>query len=300
MRSVDGFVTQEACRHQLSVDLELVSLAHNLRSAFDIQANLDLRGELEERVLLSTRRVLRMLERHHVRATFFVLGLLAERYPALVEEIATAGHRIASHGYSHTSLRTLGAEGFRRELARCRDLLQPWEEAWEHPHGPGFRAPDFSLPVEEDWPYRILAEEGFGWSSSVMRARVTRSTMGRLTSDVSRALRNTKPHLRIVGDRGMWEYPLQGFRVGALPLSWGGGFWLRALPRTWNLHHMQRWDRAGRSFHLYLHPWEMDADQPRLTLPVWRSVRQYRGLQSFERRLENILPRFSWRPAGPL
>ena len=286
-------------RHQLSIDLEPAPVAGNLRTAFQQPGNAMLKAELEERVLLSTRGVLRLLERRGLRACFFVLGTVAEKHPGLIDEIAAAGHRIAAHGLSHARLLELGEEGFRRELACCRSLLAPWEAAWEHSHGPGFRAPDFSLPVTHDWPYRVLAEEGFGWSSSVMVARVARRSLRKLDADVSQAIHQSRPHMRVTGDRGIWEYPLQGFRLGPLPLSWGGGFWLRALSLRWNLYHMRRWNQAGRSFHLYFHPWELDADQPRLQLPLLRGLRQYKGLSGFEARLEKVLQEFVWRPAGP-
>lgn len=281
--------------HYLSVDLESAHHSANLQARLRRQADEPLRRLLAQRVVYGARRLLGLFGQFQARATFFVLGEVARAEPALLDEIAAAGHRIASHGLEHAPVHRLEPARFRRELEESLLLLRPWEAAWGA--APGFRAPDFSLPPRDEY-YEALRAAGFAWSSSLMAARLPRRLLDGMPAERRRALLEGRVH-RVELPGGMLrEYPLAGRRLLGQPLAWGGGFWLRALPLAWSLAHMREWNRAGRPFHVYVHPWELDLEQPRLHLPLWRRLRQYHGLEGCEARLERVLGEFRFQPVG--
>ncbi|MDP2361529.1 MAG: polysaccharide deacetylase family protein [bacterium] len=281
--------------HFLSVDLESAHHAANLQARLRRLEDRPLKEQLGQRVVYGTRRLLRLFHQFQTQATFFVLGEVARQHPALIDEIAAAGHRIASHGLGHRRVFRQDLGDFQRDLAESLALLRPWEAAWGG--GPGYRAPDFSLPPLESH-YEALRSAGFAWSSSLMAARLSPRLLAGVPAERRRDLVEGRPHQVTIPSGSIREYPLAGRRILGQPLAWGGGFWLRALPMAWNLSHMRDWNRGGRSFHLYVHPWELDLEQPRLRLPVWRSLRQYHGLERFEGRLERVLGEFRFQPIG--
>lgn len=292
-----GWTGETVRYHYLSVDLESAHHSANLQRRLRRLDDGPLREQLAQRVVYGTRRLLGLFEQFQVRATFFVLGEVARHSPALVDEIAAMGHQIASHGLGHRPVHRLSLEEFRRELEESRALLRPWESA--QGAGPGYRAPDFSLPPTPDY-YGELRRAGFVWSSSQQAARLSSRVLAPLPEERRRELREARPHVVETPAGPVREFPLAGQRVLGQPLAWGGGFWLRALPMGWNLSHMREWNRAGRSFHLYVHPWELDLDQPRLQLPLplWRRLRQYHGLEGMGERLERVLGEFRFQPIG--
>ena len=285
--------------HYLSVDLESAHHSANLQARLRRDEDGPLREQLAQRVVYGTRRLLGLFEQFQARATFFVLGEVARHSPALVDEIAAAGHAIACHGLAHQPVFRQDPAAFRRDLDEALSLLRPWESAWGGPgcRALGYRAPDFSLPPVEAY-YEELRAAGFAWSSSLMAARLPLRLLEDVPEERRRALREGRAHRVELPGGALMEYPLAGRRLLGQPLSWGGGFWLRALPMSWNLVHMRDWNRAGRPFHLYVHPWELDLEQPRLHLPLWRRLRQYHGLEGFEARLERVLGEFRFQPIG--
>lgn len=282
--------------HYLSVDLESAHHSANLQARLRRLDDGPLREQLAQRVVYGTRRLLALFEQFQVRATFFVLGEVARLHPALLDEIAAQGHDIASHGLAHRPVHRMTLEEFARDLDQALLLLRPWQAAWGE-GGPGYRAPDFSLPPVEDY-YRVLKQAGLAWSSSQQAARLSARVLLPLPAERRHDLREGQPHLVETQAGPLREFPLAGHRLLGQPLAWGGGFWLRALPMAWNLSQMREWNRAGRSFHLYIHPWELDLEQPRLRLPVWRRWRQYHGLEDLGDRLERVLGEFHFQPIG--
>lgn len=282
--------------HYLSVDLESAHHSANLQARLRRLQDRPLRDMLAQRVVYGTRRLLDVFAQFQVKGSFFVLGEVAVAHPRLMDDIVGAGHRIASHGMAHRKVFRLGLDEFQRELEESRECLRPWESAWGE--GLGYRAPDFSLPPTHAH-YAVLQAAGYAWSSSLMAARLPEKLLSGVPEERRRALREGRAHAveQLPGGR-LLEYPLAGRRVLGQPLGWGGGFWLRALPMEWNLSHMRRWNRLGQPFHLYVHPWELDVEQPRLPLPRWRSFRQYHGLEHVEERLERVLGEFRFQPIG--
>lgn len=284
-------------RHFLSVDLESAHHAGNLRGRLRRDSDRSMRDQLEQRVVPATRRLLAVFRQFDAKACFFVLGSLAERFPGLLGEIASEGHRIAAHGHSHRSVPDHGPGEWNRDLAMALESLRPWEAAWQGE--PGYRAPNFSLPPVAE-AYHQLKQAGFHWSSSLMGARLPRAGRAALPG-LDQLLEKGPEQLAVQTPAGpVAEFPLAGTRLlDRLPLGWGGGFWLRALPFGWNLSRMRSWHGAGRPFHVYLHPWELDLEQPRVQLPLWRGIRQYRGMDGLGERLEILFSEFRFRPCGP-
>jgi polysaccharide deacetylase family protein (PEP-CTERM system associated) len=283
-------------RCRLSVDLESADHAANLRLRLRRASDGPLREQLAQRVVVGTRRLLALFAAFERRATFFVLGEVALRHPALLDEIAAAGHQLAAHGMQHRSVDGLGEDDWRRDLDQARAALTPWRAAWGGAR-PGYRAPNFSLAPTEA-AARRLQEAGFGWSSSLMRARLSREALAAAPADLRAALEEGRPWRPEFADGPWREYPLGGARPAGLPLGWGGGFWLRVLPAAFNRARLAADRGAGRDLHLYIHPWELDLEQPRLALPWWRAQRQYRGMERLEQRLEELLGAYPWGPVG--
>jgi polysaccharide deacetylase family protein (PEP-CTERM system associated) len=209
------------------------------------------------RVEPETQRLLELLAKHGQRATFFVLGWVAERHPALVREVVAAGHEIATHGYMHRLVYDLGPQGFREDLRRS---LAAIEQATGQ-RVTGHRAASFSITPRSLWALDILAEEGIVWDSSVFPVHHHR--YGIPDSPLT-------PHRR----GPIVELPIATFTLGPLRIGVGGGAYLRFLPRPLWLDAAARVARR-RPLTLYVHPWECDPDQPRLEGSTLARLRQY-------------------------
>jgi polysaccharide deacetylase family protein (PEP-CTERM system associated) len=233
-----------------------------------------------------TNAVLDLLKRHDARATFFVLGDVAARMPALVRRIAGEGHEIACHGMTHRPLRLLDRESFRQEL---RDFRAAIRAALGEDTSIGFRAPTFSLDANTTWALSVLADEGFRYDSSIFPRRVRLYGVNGAPLGIYRPdptdLRRDDPRGALV------EFPVAVASAGGVRIPAAGGFYLRALPATAltaSLDHI----RARRPFALYVHPWECVTDLPRVRLPIADAIISYFGLDSVMPKLERILSRF--------
>ncbi len=259
----------------LSVDVEEYFHVSNFEGVIDRESW----DALPSRVAEATQRLLDLFDETGSRATFFVLGWIAERQPALVREIASRGHEIACHGHSHERLFQLGPERFRDDLRRARQALE--EAVGSAPTG--YRAPSYSITRTSLWALRILAEEGFLYDSSIFPIRHPRYGLPGF---------ERRP-LRIdLGDGlAIQEFPPTTLRLGPLALPLAGGAYLRLLPGAlfrWGFEHLVR---SGRPTLLYLHPWEIDPDQPRQRVS-WRvRINHYHNLSRVEARLRRILER---------
>jgi polysaccharide deacetylase family protein (PEP-CTERM system associated) len=235
-------------------------------------------GQYPSRVVANTRRVLELFSRAGARGTFFILGWVAEREPALVREILSAGHEIGCHSYLHRCIFRLTPEQFRADTRRAAAAI-------ENATGRkvlGYRAPTFSVIERSLWAIPILAEEGFLYDSSVFPVR--HDVYG-MPEAPRFSYQWTCP-----GGRALYEIPPLTIRVCGQNLPAVGGGYLRILPMwytRWALRRVRRQD--GKPVTVYFHPWEVDPDQPRLA-GRWRSrFRHYRNLKRMERRLEEIL-----------
>lgn len=270
--------------HGLSFDVEEAFHALNLWSVTPPETW----NAQPSRVEAVVDRILALLDEHGVRATFFVLGMVAERNPQVVKCIVGAGHELASHGYSHRMAGDLGEEGFRQDVARARGLLQ--DVSGESVDG--FRASTFSIGATTRWAFESVADAGHDWDSSVFPVRHDRYGY---TAFPAHAV-----HLELASGRALREYPL--LTRPAFGRRWpaAGGGYLRLLPTALVDGALRRSARDGEPGVVYLHPWELDPGQPRYRLGGLRTLRHYAGLRRVEGRLRGLLARHAFGPIGEL
>jgi polysaccharide deacetylase family protein (PEP-CTERM system associated) len=262
-------------RHVFSVDLE----EYFQVQAFDGVVGRDEWSLIPSRVQASTERILDLLDAAGATATFFTLGWIAERHPGLVRQIADRGHEIASHGYGHELLTRMGADEFRQDLRRSRQAL---EDALGQPVL-GYRAPTFSLVPETAWAFDVLIEEGFEYDSSMFPIRRRGYGFPGANPDVHTLVR---PAGRLL------EIPMTTRVVAGVRLPAAGGGWFRQLPYGLTRSGFRQCEREGRTGMFYIHPWELDPEQPRMPVPLLQRVRHYRGLRRMEDRLARLLREF--------
>ena len=236
-------------------------------------------GEYAPRINIGLDLLLDLLARHDALGTFFTLGWVAHRHPDVVRRIVAAGHEIASHGYWHRRVTTLDPEGFRDDLCRSKQAL----EDVSGQEVVGFRAPSFSIVPGREWALDILLEEGFRYDSSLFPIR--RPGYGYPSAP-------TVPHTITRPAGKLLELPpavlqLPGFRLPA-----AGGGYFRQFPYAVTRHAFRQIERAGQSGMFYIHPWELDPDQPRLPVGPVTRIRHYRGLDRTRSRLERLLSDF--------
>lgn len=230
---------------------------------------------IPSRVEAATEYLLEVLDTYDATATFFTLGLVAERTPGLVRRISEAGHEVASHGWSHRRVDTLSPAAFRSEVARSRELL----EQISGTPVIGYRAPNFSIVAGCSWAYPILLEEGYRYDSSAFPGRAS----GRYYRTVmQRGLR--APHPIVV--------PLSCARFGRIQLPAAGGAWFRLFPYALTRRALLQSAARGEAGVFYIHPWELDPEQPQLPVPPLTRIRHYAGLDHARARVERLLSEF--------
>ena len=237
---------------------------------------------LTHRVERNTDAVLALFAEAGVSATFFTLGWVAERYPALMRRVADAGHEVASHGYDHARVFTLSPEAFRADLRRSRALL---EDA-SGQRVIGYRAPSFSIDQRTPWAHAILAEEGYRYSSSVAPIR----------HDHYGWPESPRFAWRPVVGSDLLELPVTTAEFGGRRLAAGGGGFFRLLPygfSRWAIRQVN--GRQKRPAIIYFHPWEIDPDQPRVAgAPLRSRLRHYSNLSVMADRLRRLTRDFAW------
>jgi len=234
----------------------------------------------------NTERVLALLDEAGVRATFFVLGWCAERFPGLVKRIAEAGHEIASHGHSHQMITEQSPEEFRADVRRAKALL---EDLSGQPVL-GYRAPTFSITERTLWAVDILAEEGYAYDSSIFPIRHDRY-----------GIPSAPRHLHIRQGRdgaSLVEFPPTTVRVLGCNLPVAGGGYLRLLPVGLVVWALRSVNRRGWPAIVYFHPWELDAEQPRLPVRGLSRFRHYVNLHRTAAKLRFVLARLPFTTAG--
>jgi polysaccharide deacetylase family protein (PEP-CTERM system associated) len=237
-------------------------------------------SEMEYRCEDNVARLLAMLEERGVHGTFFILGWVAERSPQLIRDIARAGHEIACHGWSHELIYKQTPEVFRAETQRSKLLLEDLIGA----RVDGYRAASFSIVKSSLWALDILIELGFTYDSSVFPVRHDRYGI----PDAPRA-----PYLIDAPSGGkLLEFPMSVASVGGLSLPVSGGGYFRIFPYWVNKAGLSQINRSGRPFVFYLHPWEIDAGQPRVNAGLLSTFRHYTNLGRCERRLRQLLADF--------
>ncbi|HHI79689.1 MAG TPA: DUF3473 domain-containing protein [Planctomycetes bacterium] len=259
-------------RHALTIDVEDWFQVLNLRERFPRESWEDCELRLEKPMEV----LLRLLEEKKAKATFFFLGWIAERLPALVREVAAQGHEVASHGYDHQLLPELGEEGFDRDLAKTEEILRGI--TGEVPRA--FRACTWSVGPRTPWAFPTLVRRGYLRDSSLHPIRhpdygVKDAPLG--------------PHFIQSGGGRLFELPPLVVPVLGRRLPLGGGGYLRLFPVRWISRALRRREAANRPSCIYLHPWELDPSQPRIPGLGLRGFRHYVHLAKTRDKLAYLL-----------
>jgi polysaccharide deacetylase family protein (PEP-CTERM system associated) len=249
-------------------------------SAFDRVVSRARWDAFESRVSHNTDRLLELFDDAHVRSTFFVLGWVAERFPALVRRIADQGHEVASHGYHHQLLYMLTPRQFREDVRAAKAAI----EGAAGVRVVGFRAPSYSVITSSLWALDVLIEEGFVYDSSIFPIHHDRYGI----PDSPR-----HPHVLHRAGGSLMEVPGSTVRLGRVNLPIGGGGYFRQFPYAWTKWGIDRVNRLERQpVTFYTHPWELDPDQPRMQVGTATRLRHYRGLGRTADRLARLLRDF--------
>ena len=263
-------------RNALSVDVEDWFQVGAFERVID-KADWD---ALAPRVERNTDAVLALFAETGVRATFFTLGWVAHRYPALIRRIVAGGHELASHGWDHQRVFTMTAPEFRADLARARDAL-------EQAGGvavTGYRAPSFSIDARTPWAFTELAAAGYAYSSSVAPLRHDHYGW----PDAPRYAFCPLP------DADLIELPVTVAQLGPKRLATGGGFF-RLLPAALTDFAVRQVNGEGQPAVFYFHPWEIDPDQPRVpSAPLRSRLRHYSRLGAMAGKLRGLIARHDW------
>lgn len=262
--------------HGLSFDVEEFFHVANFRHRFgrdDWEA-------VPSRLDVGMEAILRCLERHGARATFFFLGWVAERRPDWVRRCLDAGHEIASHGYEHAFLSDLdGPDGLERDLAATEERLV----AAGAPRPIGFRASTFTLTRETWWAFEVLARRGYRYDSSVHPVHHPVYGVPDFEPGISTVETPAGPVV---------EFPVATLPFLGRNLPVGGGGYFRLLPGAVTRAAVASLERRDRPAAMYLHPWEFDPDQPRQSAPLLKRFRHYLNLKRTLPRLDLLLARF--------
>ena len=234
--------------------------------------------KLDRRIRIGHYKLLELLCKHKVHATFFLLGESMEEFPELVQEIKDEHHELACHTYSHPFITEISPERFHQEIKRCKELAKPFQDGYA-----GFRAPYFSINRSCLWAFEILKEEGFIYDSSIFPGNTFRSGIIGFEKNIH-ALSN-----------GLLEFPISVFKI--LKFDFGsGGAYFRTLPYEYfknRLTHLLT-QRPGV---FYLHPWELDHEQPYMKGLKARVVHtHYYNLRTTEKKLKRLLSDFEFVP----
>jgi polysaccharide deacetylase family protein (PEP-CTERM system associated) len=261
--------------HLFSVDVEehfqVLALApYVARARWDAEPS---------RVAGNVARLLDLLDRHEATGTFFCLGWVAARQPAMVREIARRGHELASHGWDHRRVTELTEDEFRDQVRRSRAMLQDLGGRSVL----GFRAPSFSIVRGAEWALDVLLEEGYRYDSSLFPVR---------RPGYGYAAGRRDPHWIARPPGPIAEVPPATLRVAGVNLPAAGGAYFRLLPYAFVAAALQGAERRGVPGTFYVHPWEVDPEQPRVPVPWPTRVRHYGGLGRTYARLERLLCEF--------
>ena len=265
--------------HCISVDVEDYFHVAAFRDSV-ARANWE---SLPSRVVENTAKVLDLFEELEVKGTFFVLGWVAEKFPTIVNRIANAGHELGCHSYSHKLIYELGPDAFREDTMRALDAIQQASGN----RVTAYRAPSFSITPRSIWAVEILIEAGFTHDSSIFP--IHHDLYG--FSGAPRV-----PFVLRCASGQLIEFPPSTLHFGTVSLPVTGGGYLRTLPMLYQkkaLRNLENWAIPGM---LYLHPWELDPQQPRIKAPLRSRLRHYTGLSRTGNRIRSLSREFRFAP----
>jgi polysaccharide deacetylase family protein (PEP-CTERM system associated) len=262
-------------RHFFTVDVE----EYFQVSAFDRTVSRDDWQRLPSRLEHNIPPLLAALDRAGAKGTFFVLGWVAKHRPEIVREIVAGGHEIASHGFWHHRVNTISPDEFRNDVRSSKQVLEDLTGAAIQ----GYRAPSFSIVPGTEWAFDVLLEEGFRYDSSLFPIR--RRGYGYPGSP-------REPHVIRRASGELSEFPLATTTLAGLTIPAAGGGYLRHFPLSIIRRAFRQATARETPATFYVHPWEIDPDQPRLPVGAITRVRHYRGLSGALERIQRLLAEF--------
>lgn len=237
----------------------------------------------ESRVENNTFRTLELFAKHNIKATYFVLGWIAERHPNIVKKIVAEGHELASHGYSHQLIYKQTPDVFKQETIRSKHLLEDISGVKVN----GYRAASYSVTKQSLWALDIISEAGFTYDSSIFPVKHDRYG---IPDAIEIPHKLTTPN-----GRSIIEFPITALKIGNYKLPIAGGGYFRLFPYWFSEWGLARVNRVQQQpFVFYLHPWELDPEQPRFPATGLSKFRHYNNLEVCEKRLEKLLRAFEF------
>ena len=273
-------LAQQEPNHILSVDVE--DYFHV--EAFAGTVSRESWDQYPCRVVENCHRLLDIFDRHAVKATFFILGWVAQHFPRIVREISNRGHELACHSFWHRRVDSLTPTQFRSDTREACDAIEQAASV----RVLGYRAPTWSIRRQSLWALDILAEEGFAYDSSIYPIR--HDLYG-----IPGASRHSYTHTCKNGQT-LLEFPPATLKIAGMTLPAAGGGYLRLFPLAYTFAAFRQFEKAGQSLVLYLHPWEIDPQQPRIAGPLKSRFRHYTNLDKMEPRLESTLQTYRFVP----
>jgi polysaccharide deacetylase family protein (PEP-CTERM system associated) len=265
--------------HILTFDVE----EHFHASRFDSPMRRRSWSSSQSRVQANVEQILELLARHSTRATFFVLGWLAEQHPSIIRAVSAASHEIACLGYGHELVAAQTPHSFRQDIRRAKHIL---EDVTGH-SVVGFRAPSLSITAHTPWALPIVAEEGFLYDSSVLP----------ILHDLA-GIPSANQWIHRLSQEGssLWEIPPSTMNVGGFRIAIGGGGYLRALGYPVLKSILSRIEALDQPIVVYMRSWEIDAAQPRMRDTLLSEFRHYLNLGKTAGRLHSLLEDFQFGP----
>jgi len=261
----------------LSIDVE----DYFMVSAFADKIPFDSWNQYESRVVMNTEILLSLLQKFKVKATFFVLGWVAEKFPTLVKKINHDGHEIASHGYAHELLYLQKPDKFTLDLRKSKTIL----EDITGDSVLGYRAPSYSFTKKTLWVLDILIDMGFKYDSSVFPIHHDRGGLPHA---------NRFPYSLHANNGEILEFPLSTIRLLGNNIPVAGGGYFRLFPYFFISQSIRAINREGQPAILYFHPWEIDPQQPKISSSKFNEFRHYNNLDQAEKKLKRLLGEFEF------
>ncbi len=270
-------VTSGVVKNAMSVDVEDYFQVSAFEDCVDRR---DWDG-MESRVEINVYRILSLFGEYNIKATFFTLGWVAQRYPRMIERIVEGGHEVASHGWDHKRVTEMTPEQFAADVVKAKQLL----EKLSGQQVIGYRAPSYSIGSDNLWAQDVLADTGHVYSSSVVPVKHDLYGMPEAPRFAYKA-----------AEGRLLEIPITTVPVAGRNINCGGGGWFRLFPYAFTRRALKKVNQQeGESAVFYFHPWEVDPEQPRIEGASFKSrFRHYLNLQRMEPRLEQLIRDFSW------
>jgi polysaccharide deacetylase family protein (PEP-CTERM system associated) len=273
-----NYATLENMKNVLTIDVEEWFQVEALSEAIDFERWESFKGRLFPNLL----KILALLREKEVKATFFVLGWVAERFPDLVLMIRQEGHEIASHGYAHQLVYQQDEKSFEEDVSKSKEILEDiiGEKVI------GYRAPSFSITPDCFWAYNILAKLGIKYDSSIFPVK-------HLVYGIPSAPRFPFT-INLDNGKKIMEFPLSTVRIIRFNFPVAGGGYLRLFPYVYTRWAIKKLNKQGQRAIVYFHPWEIDPHQPKQKVRLSNRIRHYTNLSIMESRIERLLNDFEF------